>query len=368
MVMKKIICAFVCVCMLVSSVSFTVYAQDSSKTVWTKSTEVATDASLGNVIDADSDTTLASENLTDSTAWRIFFDMAPDGGEVKPYSKVKIFMEKYNAKKISVYTSDKVYNVIGKETTPPKETMLSTVRFKNYTSPVATEAFQPYYISVTGEEEYPAAVAMNFEETTDRFVCIEITTAYDSKSEDSEYFGINNEISEIKITGALPESMELDSDSDKLTIPAPGEDSKEIAFSVKVYDEDGGEIEKEDFLDFVLSLAEDYPGISVEGNVIKISTEASSDTIVVKASLTAEGYEHITTEKEITLLPADMTPYLVEEAAEEIEFSMISNQRIDSVSRNLNLIFYGFIVYQTVARYIHGHIRIFFFNQSQCLK
>jgi len=325
--------------MVLGSLGSVAFADSAEWVLWSASSAIDADSVLKNITDGDAGTTLTTKNLGTSTAWRIFVDMAPDGGEIAPYNKVKISMAKYNAMKIAVHTSDTVYTAVNKETTPPASDGVSSVKFKSYTSPEASVSFNPYYISLTGEEDYPSVITLNFEEKTDRFVCIEITTAYNSKSETSEYFGINNEISEIQISGSVPVNMELDSSSDKLSVPAPGEEDKEITFSAKVYDEDGGEILKPEYTDFALTLDSDYPGITLDGNTLKISSEAEACSLNVTANLTASGFENISASKEITLLPADMTPYLVAEAAEKIDFSMISEQRINSVSRNLSLFY-----------------------------
>jgi len=310
----------------------------TDKVVWTASSNATLDEAnrLENLVDNEDETKFVTKNLNAATAVRIFFDL---GSNELSYNQMKIDFESYNLMKISVYTSNVVNAALTPfpETNPPSKTGLSSVRFASYDSPIYTKNFNPYYISAP-TSNYPSSQVLSFDTRNDRYVCLELTTAYSSITGD--YVGVNNIIKGIELLAAVPDRIEIIS-NDSIAIPSALSPDKKIEMKANVLDSKGNIISDSTLSAHEFSLKEEYKGVSINATTgeLTITKDAKISNIVVIAKCTAPGYEGIFTEKTIALTEVDPTEKELAEAVANLDFSLISSQRISSVGKNLNLIY-----------------------------
>ncbi|MCK9478210.1 MAG: S-layer homology domain-containing protein [Firmicutes bacterium] len=339
--MNKIISVTICICIAVMGVSGISICADeanllSDAVIWTPETNIYSADNLSNLVDGDAATGLESKNLGTAAVWRLFFDIKPDGSMAPTYNKLKINFNSYNAMKISVYTSSQVYNRLGGQTDPPTSNAASAVRFQSYTNPVYTANFEPYYVSKNGDEGYPGTHILPFETKNDRFICIEITNAYDSVS--GEYLGVNNIISGVELSNSAPSEVIVSSDTDSVAIPSALAQDKKVSFTAMVLDSDGDELSDAVLSDVAFSLDRQYSGVSIDPNsgVLTITKSAKVSDITVIAACTAGEYTDIFGAKTISLTAVDPVEQQISEALTALNFSHISPQRINSVGSNLS--------------------------------
>lgn len=345
--MKRILSLILCLCIATIGFDFYVLSAETEniltgKVVWTASSNVTlttgddTTNRLENLIDNDDNTKLATRNLNAATAVRIFFDL---GSSEYSYNQMKVDFESYNLMKINVYTSNVVNAALTPfpETNPPAVTGTSSIRFASYDSPIYTKNFNPYYIS-TPTSNYPSSQILSFDTKNDRYVCLELTTAYSSSS--GEYAGINNIIKGIELLAAVPDRIEIVS-IDSVAIPSPLSPAKVVNIKANVLDSSGNIVSDSILSAHEFSLKEEYGGVSINAQTgaLTITKDAQVSNIVVVAKCTAVGYEHIIAEKTIALTDVDATERELAEAVANLDFSLISNQKITSVGKNLSLIY-----------------------------
>ena len=341
--MKKIFSVFMCFTFLAACLGGIPASAEFDNllwnpVVWCTSAQVINGEDLVKLTDGSRDTSLPSAELGAATTWRIFLDTAPDGSTVPAYNKLKLYFDSYNAMKISVYTASEVYNSRGTQVTePPAESGTSTVRFANYTNPAGTVNFTPYYISVEGAD-YPEIQALSFETRNDRFLCVEITTAYDSRTS-GEYYQIHNILSEIELGYCVPERIAVSSNVDSVAIPSALMPDKTVAFSAAVLDGDGDRIMDSGLSAYTFGLDGEYEGVTLDAQtgILTVSNTAPITDVTVTASCICEGFEYVSGSKTISLTEVDMTEKTLAEAAEMLTFSLLSEQRINSVGKDLTL-------------------------------
>ena len=340
--MKKVFIPLLCFCMIITNFEhILVHAQEGSllsgSVIWASGSYISDAGELHNLVDGHTNTALSSKELGALTKMRLFFDIAPDGGEISPYNKLKVKFNSYNVGKIAMYTSNDVYNMIGKVTAPPTANTTSNVGFKDYNMAVGQLDLTPAYITLPGGENYPEALVLSFAERRDRFICVELTVAVDSTS--GEYTGIHNAISEIELYQGVPFTVKVSSEAEKVSVPSEIGKEKTVRFAATVLDADNDPITDPAMADCEFSLGDLYKGISINAEgVLTITKEAIPGTVTVIAKCTADGYETVLGKKKIELTDVDAVEKEVAEAAARLEFSMISQQNISSVGKDLSLL------------------------------
>ncbi len=337
--MKKIISLGTVLALAVTSSGIAVNADAEKPVVWTASANASPDADFSALTDGDEATVFETKPLGAAKTIRLFFDR---GEDAQTFTTVRVGFTQYNASKLSIYTSDTVYNVLGTTVAaPPEESGISSVRFNNatYQRPLTVLNLSPYHIGEAGTD-YPKEINLSFEQCADRYVCVEITTAYDA-SGSGEYSGINNIISGIDISQSAPASISLQAEQTSVSVPVIDGETKTVAITAQVLDDSGFKIEDKALNGVEFALAEEYEGITLsEDGVLSISQDAAAGTeVTVTARLTAEGYTDITSEIIITITEADRVERAIGEAITALTYSMISSQSIDSTGKNLSLLY-----------------------------
>lgn len=338
---KKLTASFLVICILLSSFGIVVFADISDVVVWSAAAYVDGKSDFSALTDQNPETVFSLKPLGASLTARLFFDLQGSNAETEPYNRVKVGFAKYNAMKLSVYTADSVYNALGSAAKPPASSGISSVKFQSsaYQNPAAVCNFTPYYVSLDGSEGYPSEIILPMNRTTDRFLCVEVTTAYDAVSSESIYYGIENALTDISVGLSVPASIEVTAEAEKVPVPTTGE--RQVAFSGKVKDEDGSPMADEVFMGFQWKLAESYTGVTLSNEgVLSIGANAVPGTeVTVQAISTADGYQNVTGEKTVTLFPQEEVEKSVSEVAELLTYDKISSQSIDATGKNLNLIY-----------------------------
>ncbi len=329
------------ICVLLSSFGAAVFADASDAIIWSASSYVENESDFSALTDQNAETIFSLKPLGASLTARLFFDLKGSNAEIEPYNKVKVGFAKYNAMKLSVYTANSVYNVLGSAANPPSSSGISSVGFQSsdYRNPAAVCNFTPYRASSAGAEDYPSEVILPIKRTTDRYLCVEITTAYDAVSAGGRYYGIENALTGVEIGLAVPAAIEVTAEAEAVSVPISG--VKQVAFSGKVVDTDKNPITDESLTGFRWELAENYAGTAIgQDGVLIVGADAKAGTeITVRAISTAEGYESVIGEKTVTLSLPDEIEKNVSEVTERLSYDMISSQSIDATGKNLSLIY-----------------------------
>ncbi|MDR0406453.1 MAG: hypothetical protein LBH54_06575, partial [Clostridiales bacterium] len=307
----------------------------AGKVIWSTAAAAAA-GDLPKLTDGDAATVLVTPNAAQSALLRYFFDL---GDNAPRYNKLRLRFDAYNAMSIKVYTSAQVYTAVNAVTSPPAATGTSSVKFLNatYSAPAATVNFIPEYITMPGGEAYPAAQLLSFDAKSDRYLCVEIKTAYSSLA--GEYADVNNAIAEVILGYGVPASVEVTAAAEEVSVPSALAGDKTLALSARVLDAEGDEIAEAAFSGKTYGLAEEYQGGSIDPRtgVLTVGKTASAGNVTVIASCDAEGYTEIYGSKTIAILPIDNAEQTLAEAANALTFDALSPQRITSVGRNLTL-------------------------------
>jgi hypothetical protein len=339
--MKKLFAVLLGVCLAASGAAPSSAAGGNllaGAVVWGASAQFDADADFGGLTGGDGSAAAVSKNLDLRTALRFYFDLTPGGGAVPRNNKLQLTIGAYNAMKVSLYTAAKVYNARGtSEVQPPAASGIDGAAFNDFTRPAAVANYDPYRVSSAGAV-YPETETLTFSTKQERYVCVEITTAYDSRS--GAYANINNALRGAALLFGGPVSVAVSAEADFAAIPSAAAPDKTVAFSARALDEAGAPITDPSLSEVAFALAGAPAGVSIDGRagVLTVTSAARPGAVTVTATCAHPDYTSVYGSKTITLTDVDPTEKELAEAAAALEFSMISKQRIDSVGANLSLL------------------------------
>lgn len=183
-------------------------------------------------------------------------------------------------------------------------------------------------------ENAPLQQAFSFDATDDRYVgCMfSYRISHNANSQAGGYY--NAWVNEFEVYYVTPNSVSIRADTYSVF------ENDTISLEGKVFDIDGDEILDSNLTGLNWTTDAQYASIEQTTGVLTIlSGFSGSETFNVSIESTVPGCEMLMDTKQITINEADKTEIELKEAVANLDFSKISNQRIDFVGSNLSLLY-----------------------------